>query len=124
MPVDVITSEFIQDIGATELSTLLEYGAGLAQNQNENETLPYVATNYSIRGFSTNRVYYDGFRTDGRLNPMFMDRVEIIRGPSSTFSGPIEPGGTVNVIPRRAASRPSGSASLDYGSWDRMRAAS
>jgi iron complex outermembrane receptor protein len=120
MPVDVITSEFIQDIDATELSTILEYGAGLTQNQNENETLPYVATNYSIRGFSTNRVYYDGFRTDGRLSPMFMDRVEIIRGPSSTFTGPIEPGGTVNIIPKRAAKRQSGSAAFGYGSWDRL----
>ncbi|MBL9191482.1 MAG: TonB-dependent receptor [Opitutaceae bacterium] len=120
MPVEVITSEFIQDIGATELSTILEYGAGLAQNQNENETLPYVATNYSIRGFSTNRVYYDGFRTDGRLSPLFMDRVEIIRGPSSTFTGPIEPGGTVNVIPKRAAKRRSASASIALGSWDRL----
>lgn len=122
MPVDVITSEFIRDIDATELSTILEYGAGLAQNQNENETLPYVATNYSIRGFATARVYYDGFRTDGRFNPMFMDRVEIIRGPSSTFSGPIEPGGTVNIIPARAATRFSGSASVAYGSWDRFNA--
>ena len=120
MPVEVITSEFIEDIGATELSTILEYGAGLVQNQNESETLPYVATNYSIRGFSTNRVYYDGFRTDGRLSPLFMDRVEIIRGPSSTFTGPIEPGGTVNVIPKRAAKRQSGNASFALGSWDRL----
>lgn len=122
MPVDVITSEFIQDLDASELSTILEYGAGLAQNQNESETLPYVSTNYTIRGFPTARVYYDGFRTDGRFNPVFMDRVEIIRGPSSTFSGPIEPGGTVNLIPKRASSRPSGTASFSFGTWDRLNA--
>jgi outer membrane receptor for ferric coprogen and ferric-rhodotorulic acid len=48
--------------------------------------------------------------------------VEIIKGPSSTFSGTIEPGGTINMITRRPGANPAGHVRVRYGSYSSRRA--
>lgn len=57
---------------------------------------------FSIRGFSEAPVLRDGFRLYGNFqgDPEVsnLERIEVLKGPSSTLYGQIEPGGLINLI--------------------------
>lgn len=119
-PVDVITSEFMVDIGAIQLADALQYVAGVAQidaNGPDNG----VGGGVAVRGFSTTTTYRNGYRAFGVADNLFTDRIEVIRGPSSVFSGTIEPGGTINIITARPPTRPGGSVTFRAGSYGKQR---
>lgn len=121
-PVDVITSEFLNDIGALEFADALRYTSGVAAN-GASSVAPEDVTgaNISLRGYNTFTTYRNGFRGFGVVDPVFIDRIEVIKGPSSVFSGTIEPGGTLNIITDRPSARPTASARAVFGSFDRTR---
>lgn len=119
-PVDVITSEFIADIGALDLGEAVAYATSISQaNASANDDI--TGSNFNVRGFNTFTTYRNGFRHFGIIDPINIDRIEIIKGPSSVFSGPIEPGGTINTITKRPSTRASGSLALRYASYDSRR---
>ncbi len=74
---------------------------------------------YLIRGFYVLN-YRDGVRTpiDGTvpLDPAALERIEILKGPSTILYGKGDPGGIINFLSRRPSSAPSGSVNLSYGS--------
>jgi iron complex outermembrane receptor protein len=121
-PVDVITSEFLDDIGALEFADALRYTSGVAAN-GASGVAPEDVTgaNISLRGYNTFTTYRNGFRGFGVVDTVFIDRIEVIKGPSSVFSGTIEPGGTLNIMTKRPPVRPSGSVRTVFGSFDRVR---
>jgi outer membrane receptor for ferric coprogen and ferric-rhodotorulic acid len=47
------------------------------------------------------------------------DRVEVLRGPSGLYQGAGEPGGTINLVRKRALGTFGLSGELSAGSWDR-----
>jgi outer membrane receptor for ferric coprogen and ferric-rhodotorulic acid len=121
-PVDVITSEFLDDIGALEFADALRYTSGVAANGASGVSPEDVTgANISLRGYNTFTTYRNGFRGFGIVDTAFIDRIEVIKGPSSVFSGTIEPGGTLNIITKRPPVRPSGSVRTVFGSFDRVR---
>ncbi|MBI2215377.1 MAG: TonB-dependent siderophore receptor [Acidobacteria bacterium] len=79
---------------------------------------------YLIRGFYVLN-YRDGVRTpiDGTvtLDPATIERIEILKGPSTILYGKGDPGGIINFLSRRPDAVQSGSASLDYGSAGTLR---
>lgn len=121
-PVDVITSEFMRDIGAIEFSDALRYTSGVASNGASGVSPEdLTGANISLRGYSTFTTYRNGFRSFGVVDTAFIDRIEVIKGPSSVFSGTIEPGGTMNIITVRAPAQTSSSLRASFGSFDRYR---
>ena len=90
-----------------------------------------------IRGFSAQRIVYllDGVRFNtstyrtgatqylGWINPSLVDRVEIVRGPSSVQYGSDALGGTINVLSLEPAlsdrgRHTNGNLEIDFGSAD------
>lgn len=72
-----------------------------------------------VDGHRMNDNIYDAFFT-GREAPLdvaLIDRVEIIRGPSSSIYGSSAFFGVLNVIPKRGAQLQGGSVSADLGSF-------
>lgn len=73
---------------------------------------------YLIRGFYVLN-YRDGVRTpiDGTvsLDPASIERIEILKGPSTILYGKGDPGGIINFLSRRPASTFSGSANASWG---------
>lgn len=121
-PVDVITAQFIQDIDASTMYDMVSYVPGLAQTGLRGLD-DINQANLIARGYTANIIYRNGFISSGIVDPLLIDRIEVIKGPSSVFSGPIEPGGTTNIITKRPPDKHEGSFSFGYGSFDRYRVA-
>ncbi len=119
--VDVITEEFIADIGALDMYDALRFAGGVESN-GASGTDDITGNNFVLRGISAQgAVYRNGYRSFGRTDPIMVQRIEVIRGPSSVFSGPIEPGGTINIITKRPSNKEQTILKARYGSFDRYR---
>lgn len=76
-----------------------------------------IPTGYLVNGFNGGR----GF--GGPRDVAGIERVEVLKGPAAALLGRGEPGGTVNLVTKQAElGRTFGTASLQYGSVDRVRA--
>ena len=94
--ISVLTSDFIQDIGATDLDEALIYTSGVG-------TAGFSAGQYTIRGFQTGSPRRNGinFSTTNAIDTSVVDRVEVVKGPSSALYGTGGPGGVVNVVTKQ-----------------------
>lgn len=102
---NVVTEEFLKDLGASDVQDALRY-----QNVNTNTDNAFtsdVATGYVVRGFDA-RVLRNGFPAGGDFRPvsrLAVDRIEIVKGPASLLYGAMDPGGVVNVVSKRPNAR-------------------
>jgi len=119
--VDVVSSEFMKDIGAIDLASAMQYTAGVNQDGPPGAD-DITGGRFTVRGFSSDTRYRNGYATSFIVDPILLERIEIIKGPSSVFSGPIEPGGTLNYITRRPPAQRTTNLNLRYESYDRYRA--
>jgi len=138
--IEVITSDFIRDIGSANLRDALRYSAGVQiQNQNDygNYTSGYTNSggvnnpsgrtadksdsNFVMRGFLTENVLRDGFRRRVTTDSIDISRVEVIRGPAALLYGTGNFGGVVNYIPKSPDERAHENVELTVGSNDFYR---
>ncbi|MGK5013765.1 TonB-dependent siderophore receptor [Janthinobacterium sp. HLS12-2] len=86
--------------------------------------------NFYSRGYALDAVQVDGVMTPAStgndLSAGFglaiYDRVEVLRGPAGLFQGAGDPGGTINLVRKRARDTFAASGVLSAGSWDRYYA--
>ncbi len=84
-----------------------------------------------LRGFNAQATsdYKDGLRqaTSGytlfRSEPYALDRIEVLRGPSSVLYGQGDAGGVINRVSKLPSATPHYEAELEYGSFQRKQAA-
>lgn len=75
-----------------------------------------MPSGYLVNGFNGGR----GF--GGQRDTAGIERVEVLKGPAAALIGRGEPGGTINLVTKQAElGRTFGSASMQYGSWNRVR---
>ena len=147
LPINVVTSEFISDIGATNLRDALSYMSGISlQTQNDLEnsggiggiqrsaygpggvnnpegvTSNISGTQLKIRGFITNNVLRNGFLRGSPSDSVNIDRVEVVQGPNALLYGTGNFGGVVDYLTERPLDHPAGSATFSYGVNSFMRA--
>lgn len=82
---------------------------------------------FLIRGFDSGYgvTFRNGLQLQGineAVNMAFVERIEVIKGPSSMLYGRIEPGGFVNVVTRKPQSIAAYSAEIEGGRWGFARA--
>lgn len=120
--ISVIPREVIEQQGATSLRDVLNNVPGVTVAAGEGGTP--AGDNLTIRGFSArNDIYVDGVRDLGpqSRDPFNVEQVEVVKGPSSTFTGRGSTGGTVNLVSKLPNLRKSFAGSLTYGSDDTKR---
>lgn len=126
--VSVITKEQAAAQGAQSLTQALRYSAGVAAEVRGSASrydLPY------IRGFGAptdSNQYLDGLRMlrgGGYAIPQIetygLERVELLKGPSSTLYGGVNAGGMINTVSKMPTETPQREIELLYGSHDRMQ---
>ncbi len=77
---------------------------------------------YMVRGFPSSNPYIDGLSTGGiytllapNVDPYALERVEVLRGPSSVLYGQNVPGGLISLITKRPTAAPLHEVELQPG---------
>ena len=114
--ISVVTKEFLDDIGAIDSSTLLNYttntqvagpegtyaGVGNGTSVDESGNLRSPAGAQRVRGLAAADNARDYFITDIPWDSFNVDRIDILRGPNSILYGLGSPAGIVNGTTRNA----------------------
>jgi len=103
------TEQFLNDIGASTIDDVLNYGANIEQDlgdnsANQDPTNPGSTSKdnaYRIRGLSMSTAL-DGVETTYPTNQYNIARTEISSGPNSILFGIGNPGGMVNLVSKTA----------------------
>lgn len=121
-----IDSTILKNAGVTDLSEALDLSASVARQNNfgglwnsfairgfvGDENLP---SNYLVNGFNAGR----GF--GGPRDLFSVESVEVLKGPRAALFGRGEPGGTINLITKRADFEENAEISLSAGSFNTLR---
>ena len=116
--INAFTEQFIEDTGARDLQDIVKYAPGVTGAGRE-----FVSgnTRFNIRGFDTSTPQRNGFVGARYVDPVNIQRVEVVKGPASLLYGAIEPGGTVNYITKKPFDRRSIQFSQDVGTEEFSR---
>ena len=114
------TSELIENQQARTLADVLANDPSVRFTTSTG----HAYENFRIRGFDVNQNDIAingmfGLAPGGHVPLEFVERVEVLKGPSAMFSGMAPSGavgGTVNLVPKRAEDTPNATASVNYQS--------
>jgi len=104
--VNVITSEFMTDFGAFDMSQQLGWVSNVSPSDSPDSLV--------LRGFTTTP-FVDGFRRLGKLDIVDTERVEIIKGPAASIYGQTLPGGVVNYVSKRPKTKEQNKVDVTIG---------
>jgi len=117
--ITAFTEQFITDIGARELNDIVVYAPGVTTGSKE---FTQGNTRLSIRGFDGDVTpQRNGFVGNRYVDAGNIQRVEVVKGPSSLLYGQITPGGTVNYITKRPVERAFTSIQQQVGTDNFLR---
>lgn len=118
--VTVITRELIDDQAMRSIGDVTRYvpGAGVAQGEGNRDT-PVLRGNSTTADF-----FVDGIRDDVQYfrDLYTVDRVEVLKGPNAMIFGRGGSGGLVNRVTKQANGATTRELSLQFGSWNQVRA--
>ncbi|MGC3987743.1 MAG: TonB-dependent siderophore receptor [Pseudorhodoferax sp.] len=116
--ISVVTRQRLDDQNFFSIEEAMQYTTALkvttyGTNNFNLESRGYGIDHYQIDGVSSStRVYENNFSL-----AMF-DRIEVWRGPAGLLQGAGDPGGTVNMVRKRAQDQFGFNAKTSVGSWD------
>ena len=116
-----VSSELIDEQGDNDLVSALKNVPGVYAF-----TTYGVYEYYSFRGFLDSVQLVDGVRNEGnRINTQLtnIERIEVLKGPSSALYGGSALGATVNLIRKKPTVTPAYDVSASAGSWSTGRVA-
>src|SRR5436190_2202532 len=116
--ISAFTKQFISDIGARDLFDVVQYAPGVTSAGREFNAGNAV---YTIRGFDQ-WPQHNGFVGEAYIDTASVERVEVVKGPSSVLYGQVAPGGTVNYITKRPGAKASTLLTAEVGTREFSRA--
>lgn len=124
--VSTVSREQVEKQGARTVEEALNYASGVStQISGVNNSQDIL----SIRGFSGENQYLDGLSiptgtlTGARIEPYGLERLDILRGPSSSLYGEMPPGGIVSMTSKRPTDEIFREVRLQYGNNEQASAA-
>ncbi|MEN2401154.1 TonB-dependent siderophore receptor [Flavobacterium sp. MC2016-06] len=117
--ISTITKELIADKAAFQLADAVKMASGVIPSSYYNQ--------YTIRGISQNEEgqIINGMRTRQYyfLQPLTtnIERVEVIKGPSSASFSSVDPGGSINMVTKKPLDVDRKEVSLSVGSFSTLR---
>ncbi len=128
--ISVVTRKQLQQQNAQSVAQALAYSPGVATG-----TVAGYDTRFDwvdIRGFneSVEGDYRDGLRQSVGVGSVFskfgtepygLERIDVVRGPTSVLYGQNLPGGLIDRISKTPTEQPFGEATINLGSYDRYQ---
>jgi outer membrane receptor protein involved in Fe transport len=111
--VNVITSDFLKDIGAASLFDATQYVSGIGNGRLAGGS--GILDRQTIRGYENDGRTIDNFNSSfqANLDPLLYERVEIVKGPNAILAPTGTPGGSINVITKSPQFTASNTATLE-----------
>lgn len=119
--ITVVTKELIESQRAFNLRDALRNVSGLTIAAGEGGR---TGDSITLRGYAANSDFYlDGVKDNGQYNrdTFFLERVEVLKGPSSVMFGRGSTGGVINQTTKQADGQQRLEANVAYGSFDNKR---
>jgi iron complex outermembrane receptor protein len=120
--ISIVPADRFTDFGALNLGETLRYSAGV---RSEAYGLDTRSDDAFVRGTEPTiyqdgmRRLYGGYRTGSKQEVYNLDRVEVLRGPSSMLYGQAPTGGLINTVSKQPQFDTHFDAFASYGTWDR-----
>ncbi|CAM2155529.1 iron complex outermembrane recepter protein [Pararobbsia alpina] len=120
--ISVITADQMQAQAVQTVGQALRYTPGVIGEQygGLDTTIDY----FVVRGFPNQFPYIDGLSTETfftllapAYDPYGLERIDVLRGPSSVLYGQNIPGGMINLVTKRPTEEPVHEASFGIGSY-------
>ncbi len=121
--VTAITSELRDEIGLTTVQDYTNFAPGLSYSTSNDRLgmrgVTRTSNNFGIRSGISN--YVDGVYFSSAIpasrEPIFVERVEVVRGPQGTLYGRDSIGGALNVITKRPTEEFEGQFNMNAGDY-------
>jgi iron complex outermembrane recepter protein len=122
--VTAITSDLRDEIGLTTVQDYTNFAPGLSYSTANDRLgmrgVTRTSNNFGIRSGISN--YVDGVYFSSAIpasrEPIFVERVEVLRGPQGTLYGRDSIGGALNVITKRPTEEFEGQVNIGAGNFD------
>jgi len=113
--INVITRDFLDDIGANSMYDATQYISGIGNGRLGGTN--GILDRQTIRGFESDGRTIDNLKSgfQANLNPTLYERVEIVKGPNAILAPTGAPGGSVNVITKSPRFTPQNLITLQLG---------
>jgi iron complex outermembrane recepter protein len=126
--IQIVPQEVLRDQNVTNYNEALRNVPGVASQQASGTRGIGI---FILRGFSlfdqnSSRTLRNGLREAGPLleqTPSDLERIEVLRGPSSVLYGAGNPGGTINIVTEQPLSVPFYNIDATIGNFDFYRGA-
>ncbi|QLA70240.1 TonB-dependent siderophore receptor [Enterobacter pasteurii] len=100
--INTIAAKEIEQRQARSVNEILRYAPGVSTEVRGSTS---YMSEYKIRGFNVEQEFYNGLQlpynitgnTKARIDPLLIESVDILKGPSSVLYGGGSPGGLVNI---------------------------
>ncbi|MEH6951759.1 TonB-dependent siderophore receptor [Nitrobacter sp. NHB1] len=125
--ISVVTQDQIAAQGVQSVNDALRYTPGVSlESFGANTFFDFL----KLRGFDAPR-YLDGLRLPNdsttfavpRIETYGLERLEVLKGPSSGLYGQSDPGGLINMVSKRPTAVPHYSVEGTFGSFERFQGA-
>ena len=105
---------------AASVNEILRYAPGVTTESRGSTT---YMSEYKIRGFNVDNEFYNGLQlpynvtgnTKARIDPLLVESVDILKGPSSVLYGSGSPGGLVNIQGKKPQTTPRTEVGFNTG---------
>ncbi len=123
--VQVVSKQVLKDQQVINLGDALKNVSGVTYGtDSSNVTTGGTAQSITLRGFSSETYFRNGFRLQQGSTTREManvESVEVLKGSGAVLYGQVEPGGMVNVITKQPLATPYYSAQQQFGSFNLYR---
>ena len=120
MSIQTVPEQVLKDQRTNRLDSALENVSNL-QSLNS----AFAGYVFNIRGFRSFNLYRNSLLNSvavaGIYDTANLDRVEIVKGPASLLYGRIDPGGLINLVPKRPLDRHYFNIEQEFGSYQHYR---
>lgn len=114
--IQVVTEALIADMDTRRVEDSIRFVSGVGLSaRNEGAGGGTRSEQFVVRGFQTSQMLRNGIRMQGITNSVNLERIEVLKGPSSILFGASDPGGVINVITKKPQAERFGSARIGFG---------